>query len=687
MERQSGGRWRGVANLIRFEHGVRIPHRVSQGRKMTNEALPESRPEARTTLSSLAMLKVRIDGGADYLEYLRPYVLMVLSEAPPERITDAAVAAGIRRLSGLEIPSRTVQVVLQRLVKERRLERAHGVYVVSGVLPVTDAAAERKAATRKISSVVDALVKYSRESAGREISEEEASDSLVAFLSNFSIPCLKYYLRGTTLPPVNGKSESRIVLVSQFLGSIPAGTTLFDSFMTLVQGHMLANALLCPDLQSVTKSYKDVVFYLDTPLLIDLIGLAGEQRQQAIQELISLVGHLDGKIACFSHTAEELENTIRNSAEYVDSTTGRGSIVVEARRAGRTRSDLILASHSAAEKIERSGVEIQSTPQYVEANHRFEISEEAFSEALDDELTYLNQRAREYDIKSVRSVYVLRRGLCPRSLEKAKAVLVTNNAAFSKAAYDYGKRYEQSSEVSTVITDFSLANTAWLKAPQGAPTLPEKEVLAFAYATLRPSPEFWEKVLREAERLERTGVISARDHQLLRSSHHAQDELMRLTLGDDAALTDERISETLRRVTSEIQSEEAEKRKVEEGSRKAAEERHAAAEASLQGLRSTIFWRVRRTVDRESKIVKWAAYTLHACVAIFAALKISDRPLLGWATLAFQSIGVALKIVGLRWDLKPSSIEKSYGKWRLNRLTAQEEKELKIKIASDEPSA
>src|SRR5690606_8746221 len=106
----------------------------------------------------------------------------------------------------------------------------------------------------------------------------------------------------------------------------------------------------------------------------------------------------------------------------------------------------------------------------------------AFEGVLKDEVSYHNPRAKEDDINSVRSIYVLRSGTTPRNVEHAKAVLVTSNSGFAQAAFGYGKNHEESREVSSVITDFSLANMAWLKAPLGAPSLPMTEVIAFSYA-------------------------------------------------------------------------------------------------------------------------------------------------------------------------------------------------------------
>ena len=61
--------------------------------------------------------------------------------------------------------------------------------------------------------------------------------------------------------------------------------------------------------------------------------------------------------------------------------------------------------------------------------------------------------------------------------------------------------------------------------------------------------------MKEIDRLESQGTITERDHQLLRSSPRAYEELMHLTLGEDAALTTETVTQMLERVTNEIKKE------------------------------------------------------------------------------------------------------------------------------------
>ncbi len=630
------------------------------------------------TLSSLAMLKVSIDGGRDYLEYLRPYVIQVLVEAPPEIVNDASVADKLRSICGLEIPHRTVHVLLRRLSRDGFLSRSHGVYSVVKQLPAKDISADRAEAGRHIASVIRSLVSFAKQSANRDISEETATDCLIAFLSHFSIPCLKSYLRGTTLPAVNGHSNWQVTLVSQFVNELTEVPHLFESFMKLVQGHMLANALLCPDLASVSTTYKHVVFYFDTPLLIQFLGLEGSQEKQAIDEMIELVQRLDGSIACFSHTFDELLGAIRGSAEYIDSPRGRGTIVEEARKSGKTKSDLLLAVQNASDLLEASKISIESTPSYVSKNYKFEISEEIFASVLKEAVNYHNPRAKDYDIKSVRSIYVLRHGAVPFSLEKARAVLVTNNSGFSRAAYEYGKNFESSREVSPVITDFSLANTAWLKAPQGAPSLPRKEVLAFAYAALRPTTDFWNKVLDEAERLEASGTISSRDHQLLRSSHHVQSELMKLTLGVDDALTEESITTTLSRVSSEIRKEESERLQQSEMARLEAEHKLADQLAKSEAIKQGIYWRCDRRAGREAMAVSILIWLAQCLIGLFGVVKISESSKFGWAAIAIGVLSGLVRLAGTHWDIKPFKVNPLYKEWRRVRLQKSEYAALSI---------
>lgn len=101
-------------------------------------------------------------------------------------------------------------------------------------LPPKDNSIARADAKRHIGAVTHSLVQFAKQSSERDITDDVATDCLIVFLSQFSIPCLKSYLRGTTMPNVNGHSDWQVTLVSQFINDLTSKSELFESSMLVL---------------------------------------------------------------------------------------------------------------------------------------------------------------------------------------------------------------------------------------------------------------------------------------------------------------------------------------------------------------------------------------------------------------------------------------------------------------------
>ena len=586
------------------------------------------------TLTSLAILKVNVDQGKDYLDYLRPFILQVLVEKNPDPIIGGEISQYLRERFGLVIPERIVEIVLKRLSRHRSIKRESGVYRKIGDIPDPRIAPKQAAAERHIDAVLSGLRQFSQSTIKPISSNEAAIVAICGFLAEFGITCLRAYLRGTAIPSLGESPQTDIVLVSNYVQQLrQTDPERFDSFLVLVQGHMLANALMCPDLGDAPNTYNEVTFYLDTPLLVQRLGAEGKARQDATRELIGLLRNLGGKVAAFSHSREELQRVLQGAAEYLEAADGRGAIVFEARKRGTTRSDLLLLAESVDDKLLDAGIEVLATPPYIKDS---QIDESVFQNILDDGVLYQNPRAKEYDINSVRSIYVIRANTPAPSVEKACAVFVTSNTAFARVAWEYGQQHEAFQDVSSVITDFSLANMAWLKAPMGAPEIPTTQLLASSYAALEPPRQLLDKYMIEIDRLERLGTITARDHQLLRSSPLVYPELMRLTLGEDAFLTAETVAQTLERVSNEIKKEESERLMEEREAHRRTCDVLNIERTRNQEVIKNIYW----PMPSESKWLSMGFFGSHgacACNWLFC-----------WIGTPFVSSGLCL---GAHWGL------------------------------------
>ncbi len=633
------------------------------------------------TLTSLAILKVNIDQGRDYFEYLKPFVLQVLFHHNDGPITSKGVCQSIRDDFGLEIPEHIVGIVLRRIAKRNFIKRDSGIYRKSGNVPDPQIESKQAEARRHIQAVVNELLAFSKETAKPLCNEEAAVEAICTFLSNFNIQCLRSYLRGTAIPDLNGTHPSRIVLVSHYVQHLQATSPeRFDSFLILVQGHMLANALMCPDLQSSNSNYRNVTFYLDTPLLVSSLGSHGEAKQAAVKELIGLVTNLKGRVAAFSHSRDELRSVLYSAASHLYDLDPRGVIVYEARKRSLTKSDILLLAESLNEELAKSGIEIAITPKYIE---KFQIDETMFEYVLDEEVQYHNPRAREYDINSVRSIYALRADAPVSNLEDSHAVLVTSNRGFARAAWDFGQQHMSSRNVSSVIHEFTLANIAWLKAPMGAPSIPMTQLLAFSYAALEPSKELLGKYLKEIERLQQRGSITVRDHELLRSSPLVHRELMHLTLGDDSALTEETVTETLERVSNEIKKEEANKLAAEQKEHQRTREELTISYNRYSKLKKNVYWQCSRRAEIYANILAvLIGLLMVGDIAASVIVSLTVSSIAGIIAVPFIVMVGALTLLNRWFGLTLKGIRKQVRDWILRKLLKRKEKSIGVDFSS-----
>ncbi len=557
-----------------------------------------------STLTSLAMLKVNLDqSNGDYLDYLVPFVVHTIRTHNIDPVTEQAVGHNLKDDFGLVIPDRVVQIILRRLAKHNLLQRKHSVFHVCGDLPNNDMDARRNEASRHIQKVCDALIKYALESS-TTWSEEDATRALLSFIGEFSIECLNAYARGTTLLELPPNDSKNLYLVSRFVKDAhDSNTQLFDAIIVVVKCHMLANALICPDLESVQRKFKHVTFYFDTPLVLGLLGLHGEHQKQATDSLLRLLNNLEAKTAVFEHTAQEVYRVIEwaeNNIEKPDSYNA--TIIKEMRWLHKKKSDLRLIRLKLNDHFGRLGLVRHRNPPH---DRQSQINEADLQSTLSKTVKYSTERAAACDINSIRNIYALRKGMSPCRLEDSVAVLVTSNTALARAAYQFGQSWEEMREVSSVITDFSLANVAWLKAPLGAPELPEREVLAMCYAAMEPRTELWNKYLDEIDRLKEQGNITAQDHELLRVSLRANDELMDLTLGSEAAFDGSTVSTILQRVKADLVKEQADILDAEQQSHEQTRRERDELINRNQNIQARIFW-----VSRSA--AKWMTRILFA---------------------------------------------------------------------------
>ncbi len=587
------------------------------------------------TLTSLAILKVDLDERRDYLGYLESFVLQVLNVHRPNPVVADAVSELLREDFGLNVPSRGTQLVLRRLARKGHLRKEHNLFHIETALPQVNFGGKQVAARRDIESVYSSLREFAAQHQ-LNWSDREIAEALITFLGQFGVEFLRAYIFKTALPRFAESGPRDIYIVSKFVRNLyETRDPVFDCMSVLVKGHMLANALVCPDLESLDKKFGSLTIYLDTPLVLNLFGLQGEQNKSATAELLYLVRQLRGTIAVFEHTVDEVRRVLSYVEKNFDNHRADGEVLREARKIGIRRSDLILLKEGIHEELGRLNLVVKPTPAYKE---KYQVSEADLQGAIESQITYKNPNALVFDINSVRSIYVLREGATPRRLEDAVAVFVTPNALLARAAFEVGQKHTSTKEVSSVITDYSLANIAWLKAPLGAPELPTKEMLAACYAAMEPSAPLWSRYLGEIDLLSETGKISPEDHAILRASPIAIEELMNLTLGDEEALTSGSIQTIIGRVKESLVKEKDEALEVERSEKIRITSERDRVQKQVERAKQNLYWQTETTA-------KWVVFAIELTFLLLLGLS-AVAPALADTLKPASKFGLGLINVG-----------------------------------------
>lgn len=552
--------------------------------------VPAPEKDLNTSLSSLAMLSVQLNSGKDYLDYLYGFVIEALREIPQEGFDATAVQKAVEHQFALKIPAATFAIYLKRLVKAGIIAPiASGLLFRIVKLPPTSVAKDRESARSRIKEVTDELAGFAHSQYSLVWDDRISAQALTDFLRKYSIEFLKFSEAKSPLPQEAANTKTTDYVVASFITNCAKDHPgLFESIKVLVQSHILANALMCPDLEKSPKGFKGVHFFADTRFLLKALDLESTYDTDNARQLLSAIRTLKGVLCIFPETKDELRTVLKAIIKRMQQGTGRGPVCRELLKRGRGVADVIFAENNLEQSLASLTISLYPSPRYEESNYLFQINEAALRDEIETEVDYITDRAADHDIRVVRHVFALRKGRKATSIEDAGFVLLTTNSALSRAAFFYEKSTTTGWFFSAVVTDYHLSHLAWLKSPMEAPDLPRAEILATCYATMRPHESFWKRYLAELDRLKADNKMSERDHEVLRFSLHAADELMEVTRGEVEGINEQNLHLVLEKLekTFSVEKEQAiqKERAAHEATRKHLTEIEASLCEKEQGL-------------------------------------------------------------------------------------------------------
>lgn len=500
-------------------------------------------------LTTLALIKTNIENKQEsILDSYIPFIRYYISKVGCVNIDILNLRASLADEFGFSIPIPSLKLMLNKMVrlgeiqespennfKSKNIQFDHGEFD-----------ARRAAAREVIGNLVTGLIQHAKDVNNFPMESSDAENALLEFMQSQSISCISSYVHEREIA-INGNVPHEQFCVASFVEFLRKNDRAgFDALVVITIGRLGANLLNGASVCDSTTSLKETTIYFDTPWLIKLLGFVGPDQQEMAIELLSMCKELGAQTATFTHLRGELDNVLYQVEGMLS-----GSMIIPPRNGKKdtdvysfckerriSKSDVSLWRSALDDKLNEHGIAVYESPQSIA---EYSISDTQLREAMDDVGLHSREDTKRTDIDSIYAIYQLRKGVSPRSIEKSIATLCTTNSTLSRAAFVFGKSQDNTFEVSSVVTDFSLCNLLWFKFPSKLSQLPEKILTANCSAAMMPTPEYIAKFDSELNKILAQGQISETTFRNFRYNTSARDHLLNLTKGDPDELTEEQI--------------------------------------------------------------------------------------------------------------------------------------------------
>jgi hypothetical protein len=518
-------------------------------------------------LASIAILEVNWDRGNDYIEGFVPFVAEALRLTPQNEVALGQLQQTIRESSGLNIPQSALMTILARARKQGLVELKHKIYQKNeAALAGYDLARIRSETLRKVESLVGSFLKFCGEEFGKSPDQEEAEEAILSLVDARSIPILSAAVDGAPLVTEHHTSDRLQFYVSAYAKRLcDTDPTLFRYLEDIVKGTMLANVLVYPNIGKVQQKFDRVDVYLDTPLVLRIIGLATPELQAPTKELLHLLYRLSARLCCFEHTVYESKRVLSAISKALAShSISQKAPYYETdeylMRQGVTSGHIELMISKLEVLLRQQRITIKPKPEHT---RNLTVDEDALEILLQRRVGYRYQESLHHDLDSLTAIHRIRRGQIMNDLESCRAILVTSNKLLAQVAAEFFAGRGGVPFVPPFILDHVLATLAWLKCPDDAPELPKKVLIASCSAAYQPSDSLWRSYLDRIDQLRKEGSLTDDDYAVLRYSMEARRILMDVTAGDPTAFAEGTPADVLARAREAIRAESEKKAETE----------------------------------------------------------------------------------------------------------------------------
>lgn len=544
---------------------------------MGNLVNSQNRPK-RTLIAYCALAERLQRTNSNMVQALVPFFTEACRDLAGQMFDPIQFAAAIKSHYGIDIPKLAALSFVEQLSKEGVLEVVSGyanstTYKYSNNIKLVNSDVSAITET-EVTNILNQFKTYCNQNADSNAIKLDDLDNefLNRLLHIDSMRLLSRREQSTTikksvstlqLKPIEDADEATKhalhldFLVSNFLINLrDTDKNSFEIVSNIAFANMAAEAIACfREPPNEIEDLKNLTILLDTPLILDMLGVNVEYKEYGT-ELLNLLKQSGSQIAILDHCVVEAENSIRARLHSLRAGTNQ---ITSYSSSSSLSSHLAILSGNVGEIIQsRLSISIEKDPETSILFRRSKETVGTLESNMASKMNWRNADAIEHDRKSVWAMLALRdSGTVQTKICKSEWLLLTRNTPLFKISNDAWKvwlkgstRYS-SSEIDkwapVCMTDKQFAGYLWARSGGGPSTISQSLLLAHCSSAVRPRADLKTKAYNLV--LDMHGQDSAQDIVAILENREAVQMLMLTTLGDPEAITPERLPYIIERVT------------------------------------------------------------------------------------------------------------------------------------------
>ena len=522
------------------------------------------------TLTSLALMETQVLS-QDYLSTFLPFIATLVLKKNYEVIDIGKVVRDFKEEYGISIPRAPMQSILSKAVSTGLISQSQdGRYSpsISEIQKISFLSGQNES-NSEIDTLLNYFIEFVKRKHGIVIGQSETVDIFVSFLDEYSPRTISGEYNNAESEQF--ASNKNLYLMGEFIQeAAQTNFSLFETIRRLSMSYLITTALTFDEpVEKRVEELSDLTIYLDTPIILRLLGLQTEELELAYKEMFeNFKVAINPKLMIFQHTLDELSGIISDCANWIDNPAYNPIYANPAllnfvkRKCSRTQVELY--GTTLETRLEEMGIEIDAQEYYLLANKNTQIDSSSLETKLIEAYTKnnphydvsRNKTSIDYDIRSIENIVKLWGTKSSKTYNRLGYLFITSNSTLAYVSRKFTADYwwDSKNHKTPCVTDYYLGTMVWLSTPADkVESVSKLKLMADCSAATSLSREIMEKFSYELKKLQLTKGITSKDYLLIRKYAYEKNYLQNLTLNEATVFKDDTLDQLLEDIKTDIQ--------------------------------------------------------------------------------------------------------------------------------------